>query len=67
MITLILLIVILYLILHKEMPLKDKPKKHLGFKFLQMFGLVLGHTLKFIGYVLTTIFDSINNILKKEK
>tara|TARA_R110002167_G_scaffold167201_2_gene364405 strand:+ start:335 stop:484 length:150 start_codon:yes stop_codon:yes gene_type:complete len=49
------------------MPLKDKPKKHLGFKFLQMFGLVLGHTLKFIGYVLTTIFDSINNILKKEK
>tara|TARA_R100000234_G_C4992887_1_gene176410 strand:- start:1168 stop:1368 length:201 start_codon:yes stop_codon:yes gene_type:complete len=66
MVTIILVIVILYFLLSKEMPLKNKENDSIYFKFLSMFGLILGHTLKTIGYILTTIFEGINNVLRRK-
>ena len=67
MVTIILVIVILYFLLSKEMPLKNKENDSVYLKFLSMFGLILGHTLKAIGYVLTALFDGINNVLRSKK
>lgn len=63
MFTILLIIIVLYFLLNKEMPLKNKEKDSLYLKFLSSFGLVLGHTLKIIGYVLTAIFEGINKVL----
>tara|TARA_Y100001963_G_scaffold88454_1_gene122221 strand:- start:33104 stop:33307 length:204 start_codon:yes stop_codon:yes gene_type:complete len=67
MVTIILIIVVLYFLLNREMPLKNKENDSIYLKILGMFGLILGHTLKIIGYVLTAIFDGINNVLRSKK
>lgn len=67
MVTIILIIVVLYFLLNRETPLKNKENDSIYIKILGMFGLILGHTLKIIGYILTAIFDGINNVLRSKK
>lgn len=66
MVTIILVIIILYFLLSKEMPLKTKENSSIYLKILSTFGLILGHILRAIGYVLTAIFDGINNVLRRK-